>query len=153
MLGHQRLDRGDRSLGGRVAGGQPGVDAVLDPAQPELAQPLRFDRERRHVVAEIFEWMSPPRFQCLVDLARCRYRIGRQETPGVGERLAESFGVELVTGFEHEHVAAAAADEPVLSQSASEMGDVRVQRSHRPVRGRLAPELLDQTVRGDHFPG
>lgn len=149
MLGHQRLDRGDRVFR-RNAGHQPGVDPILDPAQAQLDQSLHLDAERRHVVTQVLEGAAPPQLEGLVDPMCRRGGIGRQETSCVRECVGEPIGIELA-GFEQEGVAVASANQPVLAQGATEVRDVRVQRPHGPIGCGLAPELLDQAVRCDHL--
>ena len=142
-------------LGSRVRSGGPRCEHRLEPVlaadQSFLAEPRRFDFERRHIVTESFERSPPPKAERLIDPLDRGNRVEREQAAPASEALRERLRVQFV-GFEHENIPIAAPQDPRRTERLAQVRYVRVHRPLSGIRNRIAPQLRHQTIRSHDHP-
>nr|WP_256862102.1 hypothetical protein [Microbispora sp. GKU 823] len=141
----------------RVAERQPGLEPVLGGRGAQLGQP-RHDRLGELVRGELGERLAPPRLQ------RGAQRLGRGGVLAPGERPPAVLGQRgeadqvHLAGRHRQQVAGLAGDQhlrrrarrPAGFERPAELGDVALQGPGRARRRLALPQLVDETVEGDH---
>ena len=129
VLGDERLQLArERRV---AAGGEVGLDPLLQHRDAQLLEPLRL-RLRPALVAEVRERRAAP------EVERLAVRAGRRE-------LLEAARVDPL-GVELERVAAAARRDRVASERLAQLRHVDLDDLRRRLGGRAVPELLDEPV-------
>jgi hypothetical protein len=144
VLGDEHLQLADDV--GVPAGREIGVEPALERRQSQLLQ-AGDRRARERLVGQVGERRPAPQGERLAQRGRGspRLRLG-----GLGEQALEPRDVDL-GGVGAQRVARLARDDPVLAQLAAQARHVDVDALGDGRRRRLAPQLVDQALGGDHL--
>jgi hypothetical protein len=104
---------------------------------------------RKRFVREICEWWATPKGERVAQHSRAILRIAASR---LGDESFEPKGVEF--GISHlQDVAGRLSDNDLRAQQLSQLRDLVLERRHGRPRRLLTPELVDEPVSRDGFPG
>jgi hypothetical protein len=144
VLGDERLELGHEI--GVTAGGEIGVDPLLERGDPHLLHPRDLGLGES-LVREVGERRPAPQRE---RLAERRRRLLRTRAGGVRDEPLKAGDVEL-RRLELDRVAGRAGDEPAVAELLAEPRDVDVDALCDRRRRRLAPQLVDEPLGRDHL--
>ncbi len=154
MLRDELLELG--AQGGVPAGGQFGVDPVLDHLQPERLESLNLESGER-LELQIGQRPTAPQRLRFPQQPRSPGRVAvPQRLPPVGYLLLERVQVQLAIR-DPQQIAGRLGQQPRLAvafgERLAEPGDLNPQHPLRSGRGLIAEQFIDQLVAGDDAVG